>query len=177
MRGAAIALMAGLALSTGNAWGQGAPAQSKEGNWLISQTTSPVDYSEIATATTFSRDGADETALKLSIRCRGRRVELLITGPNISGPGGAYSMSYRVNSGPLVQTVAVPPTSGAGVAVGGDVVRLLQSLPDGGSVAVHLVPRAGPAVDGVFSLVGLEAVRTRMAAACEWPRATARPNE
>jgi hypothetical protein len=32
----------------------------KTDNWMVSETTSPVDYSPIATATTFSRDGPSE---------------------------------------------------------------------------------------------------------------------
>ena len=118
-------------------------AASKGDNWIISQTTSPVDYSPVATATTLSHDGAAESAMKLSIRCRGGRTELVVAGPGISGRGDDYAISYRVNDGQQVQIAAALPASGAGVAFGGDVIRLLQSLPDAGSLSVHLAPRAG----------------------------------
>src|SRR5215472_8796671 len=48
----------------------------KESSWITSVTTSPVDYSPIATATTSSREVASGSAMQLSIRCRGGRTEL-----------------------------------------------------------------------------------------------------
>ena len=209
MRGAAIPVVAGIALTSGVAWTQGvedpaaqlrdctpmeraerlecpdmasrpiAPAHqaaSKADNWIVSQTTSPVDYSPVATATTSSHDGAAESAMKLSIRCRRGRTELIVAGPRISGRGDDYAIFYRVNDGQQVQIAAAPPASGAGVAFGGDVIRLLQSLPDDGSLSVHLAPRTGAALDGTFSLGGWEGVRAKMIAACKWSYPAEKPN-
>src|SRR5207302_11044570 len=134
----------------------------KGNNWIISLTTSPVDYSPVATATTSSRDGAGESGMKLSIRCRAGRNELVVVGPGVPGRGDDYAISYRVNDGPGLQIAAAVPPSGIGVAFGGDVVRLLHSLPDGGSLSIHLTSRMGTALDAVFSLGGLEAVRAKM---------------
>lgn len=147
-----------------------------EDEWTVSRTTSPVDYSPIATATTSSRSGTDESAMQLSIRCRGGRTELVLAGPGISRVGGDDAISYRVNDDPAVQVAAAVPTFGPGVAFAGDVVRLLQSLPDHGELIVLLSPRGGAARDGAFSLAGLDAARAKMAAACRWPRAIATPN-
>ncbi len=146
-------------------------------SWIVSETTSPVDYSPIAAATTFSRDGPSESAMRLSIRCRGGRTELVVVGPGISGRSDDYAISYRINDGQPLQIAAAVPASGAGIAFGGDVVRLLQSLPDGGSLRIHLAPRAGTALAGMFSLAGLETVRAKLAAACKWPHAIAKPND
>ena len=151
--------------------------QANEGNdWTISLTTSPVDYSPVATATTSARGGAGESGMKLSIRCRGGRNELVVAGPGVPGRGDYYAISYRVNDGQGLQIAAVVPTSGIGVAFGGDVARLLQSLPDGGSLSIHLTSRMGTALDAVFSLGGLEAVRAKMATACRWPHPATKPN-
>jgi hypothetical protein len=139
-------------------------------NW-----TSPVDYSPIATATTFSNDGPGESVMKLSIGCRGGRTELVVVGPGISGRSDDYAISYRINDGQPLQIAAAVPASATGVAFAGDVVRLLQSLPDGGSLRIHLAPRAGTALAGMFSLAGLDTVRAKMAAACKWPHAIAKP--
>jgi hypothetical protein len=151
-------------------------AASKEDNWVISQTTSPVDYSPLIIATTMSHDSAAESAMKLSVRCRGGRTELVVAGSGISGRADDYSISYRVNDGQQVQIAAVRPASGAGVAFGDDVIRLLQSLPNAGSLSVHLAPRTGIALDGTFSLDGWEGVRRKMIAACKWLHPLARPN-
>ncbi|MBR0843732.1 hypothetical protein JQ607_26350 [Bradyrhizobium liaoningense] len=148
---------------------------SRADNWMISETTSPVDYSPIATATISPRVGSVERSMKLSIRCRGGRTELSLAGPGISGRGDDYAISYRVNDGQPVQVAGTVPAFGSGVAVAGDVVRLLQSLPDNADLAVRLSPRTGAAHDATFSLAGLDAMRARMAAICKWPLAIARP--
>jgi len=60
-------------------------------------------------------------------------------------------------------------------ALPGDIVRLLQSLPENGHISIHISARAGPAQDGRFSLGGLKTVREKLAAACKWPGAIAGP--
>jgi hypothetical protein len=152
-----------------------APRQAYKGNdWSISLTTSPVDYSPVATATTSSRDGAGESGMKLSIRCRGGRNELVVAGPSIPRRGDDYAISFRVNGSQGMQIAAAVPASGIGVAFRGDVVRLLRSLPDGGSLSIHLTSRMGTALDAVFSLGGLEAARAKMTTACRWPQPAAK---
>jgi hypothetical protein len=144
-------------------------------NWVVSETTSPVDYAPIVTATTFSRGGSDGSPMQLSIRCRGGRTELAVAGPAVSRSSGDYAISYRINDDQPVQLAAGTPSFGTGAAFTGDVVRLLQSLPEEGDIAVRLSTRTGAAQDGHFFLGGLKMVREKLAAACKWPRAVARP--
>jgi hypothetical protein len=144
--------------------------------WVVSETTSPVDYSPIATATTSSRKVAGSSPMQLSIRCRGGRTELAVTGPAITGRGDDYFISYRVNGGQSVQLAGGAPAFGDGVAFKGDVVALLQSLPNDGEFALRLLPLTGNELDGIFSLNGLETLRTRISATCKWPHAIAKPN-
>ena len=154
---------------------QARPASQADG-WIISQTTSPVDYTPIVTATTSARQVDGGYAIQLSIRCRGGRTELAVAGSGISGRGEDYVISYRVNDGEPVQIAATVPAFGVGVAFKGEAVPLLQSLPDQGDLAIRISPRVGTARDGIFSLAGLETVRGKMAAACKWPHAVAKPN-
>jgi len=144
--------------------------------WIVSETTSPVDYSPIATATTSSRKVAGDSAMQLTIRCRGGRTELVVAGSDITGLGDNYSISYRVNGGPSVQLAGARAAFGGGVAFKGDVVALLQSLPGYGEFVVRLFPASGSEFEGVFSLVGLEALRIRIGATCKWPHTIAKPN-
>ena len=146
------------------------------GGWVISQTTSPIDYSPIATATTLSRNGAGASALRLTIRCRGGRTELAISGPAITGSGDTYSISYRVNGGQSVQSAGVAPAFGDGVAFKGDAAALLQSLPTDGDLAVQVMPLRGSPQQGIFSLNGLETLRSKIGATCKWPHVLANPN-
>jgi hypothetical protein len=144
--------------------------------WIVSETTSPVDYSPIATATTSSRKVADTSEMRLTIRCRGERTELVVEGPASTDRGDNYFISYRVNGGPSVQLAGAVPTFGDGVAFKGDVVALLQSLPNDGELVVRLFPLSGSGFDGIFSLDGLEALRTRIGATCKWPHTIAKPD-
>jgi hypothetical protein len=144
-------------------------------NWIISETTSPVNYAPIVTATALSRGGSDGSSMQLSIHCRGGRTELLVSGPTVLGGGADYAISYRVNDGQPVQLAAGSPSFGVGVAFTGDVVRLLQSLPEEGHIAIRLSARGRAAQDGNFLLVGLKTVREKLASACKWPHAVARP--
>ena len=147
------------------------PARPAAGadNWVISETTSPVDYTPMVVATTYSRGGPDATPLQLSVHCRGGRTDLVVGGVTLPRGGEEFTIAYRINAGQPVQVPAGAAPSGAGVAFRGDVVRLLASLPDEGEIAVRVFNRQG-AVDGSFSLNGLKVVREKVAAACKWPR-------
>jgi hypothetical protein len=141
--------------------------------WITSVTTSPVDYSQIATATKSSREDASGSAMQLSIRCRGGRTELAVAGPAISGRAQDYVISYRIDGKEPVQ-VAAAPAFGAGIAFKIDASDLVQSLPADGELAVHVTLRKEAVQDGTFSLAGLDLVRENIAAACKWPPAVAR---
>ena len=145
------------------------------GNWIVSETTSPVDYAPIVTATTFSRGGSDASSMQLSIHCRGGRTELVVAGPAVSRSSQDYAITYRINDNQPVQLAAGSPSFGTGAAFTGDVVRLLQSLPEEGDIAVRLFTRTGAAQDGHFVLGGLKMVREKVAAACKWPHVVAKP--
>ena len=142
---------------------------------LVSETISPVDYTPIVVAITPSRDSAESSAMQLSIYCRNGRTELVVAGPAISGRGEDYAISYRINGNEPVQIAAGSPSFGTGAAFKGDIVRLLQSLPEEGDIVVRLAPRTGAALEGYFSLGGLKPVRDKLAAACKWPQAVAKP--
>ncbi len=109
-------------------------------NWIISETTSPVNYTPMVTATASSRGGPDGSLMKLAIYCRGGRTELVVSGPAVSRGGADYTISYRVNDDQPVQLPAGSPSFGTGAAFTGDIVRLLQSLPEDGHIAVRITP-------------------------------------
>jgi len=148
------------------------------GNWIISETTSPVNYAPMVAATAYSRGGPDGvSSMQLSIHCRGGRTEIVVSGPAVPGRGADYTMSYSINDDQPVQLAAGSPSFGTGAAFTGDVVRLLQSLPDEGRIAIRLSTRSGAPQEGHFLLGGLKTVREKLAAACKWPHAVARPGQ
>jgi hypothetical protein len=148
---------------------------SATNNWIISETTSPVDYSPVVVAIARSRDSLEGSAMELSISCRNGRTNLMVTGQTISGRADDYAISYRINDDKPVQVGAGSPSFGTGAGFQGDIVRLLQSFPDEGEIAIRLASQAGLVREGHFSLSGLSAVRNKLAAACKWPQANTRP--
>jgi len=138
-------------------------------NWIVSETTSPVDYSPVAIATASASDGPDGSPLQLSIQCRGGRTDLVIGGPVFTRRAEDYLVSYFVNDGQPVVVAAGAPASGTGVAIKGDVVRLLASLPDRGEIAFRVTIRQGAALEGRYALAGLKVVLDRLAVPCKWP--------
>jgi hypothetical protein len=173
MRTAEISLFAVFALA-----GAGVLAQDIRSslpaadNWTISETTSPVDYTPVVVAVTRSHDSAENSVMQLSLHCRNGQTSVVVAGQSLSGRGEDYATSYRLNGDKPVQTGAAASSFGRGFALKGDVVSLLQSLPEEGDIAIRLSPRVGAAREGFFSLKGLKAVRIKLAAACKWPQAT-----
>ena len=144
--------------------------------WIISQTTSPVDYAPIASATASSREVLDGSPFQLSMRCRGGRSEFAISGPTISGRGEDYAISYSARGGPPVRIDGVKPAFGAGVALKIEPGAFFQSVRSDGELVVDIGLRGGAARRATFSLIGLDAVRAKIAPACNWPHAIANPN-
>jgi len=162
------------AIAGGNVLAQNV-SQSATSDWIITETTSPVDYTSMVVAITRSRDSVESSAMELSISCRNGRTNVVVTGQTISGHGEDYAVSYRINDDKPIQVGAGSPSFGTGAAFQGDIVRLLRSLPDEGEIAIRLTPRTGSAREGHFSLNGLRAVRNKVAAACKWPQAITKP--
>jgi hypothetical protein len=144
-------------------------------NWIVSETTSPVDYTPVVIATASSGGGPDGVTLQLSIQCRGGRTDLVIAGPVLTRRAEDYLVSYGVDDSRLVVVAAGTPASGTGLAVKGDVVRLLASLPDRGEVAFRVTTRQGAALEGRYALAGLKTVLDRLAVSCRWPTAAGAP--
>ena len=137
--------------------------------WIVSETTSPLDYTPVAVAT--ASFGA---VLLVSIQCRGGRTDLVIGGSAMTRRVEDYVVSYVVDVGPPVMLAIGPPASGSGVAVKGDVVRLLASLPDRGEVFFRIAARQGEALEGRYALGGLRVVLDRPAVPCRWPAGASR---
>ena len=144
-------------------------------NWIVSETTSPLDYTPVAIATASSSGGPDGAIMQLSIQCRGGRTELVIGGPTLTRRVEDYVVSYVVNDAQPVVVAGGTPASGTGVAIRGDVVRLLASLPDRGDIVFRVTARQGVALEGRYALAALKIVRDRLAVPCKWPAATRAP--
>lgn len=142
-------------------------------NWIISETTSPVDYKpQIAALTTARASSSQDAPSSLAIHCRAQRTELIIstTGSWKQATDGEVKVVYRINEEPPVEQRWRPAEAGRSLAFQGDVVRLLRSMPDGGQILVKVYAGKSPPYESTFGLAGLDPIRRKIAAACNWPQ-------
>jgi hypothetical protein len=147
-------------------------AQPQGPNWIISETTSPVDYRPQITALTTARASSPDAPSSLAIRCRAQRTELIIstTGSWKQATDDVVKVVYRINQEPPVEQRGKTAETGRSLAFQGDVVRFLRSMPDSGQILVKVYAGKTPPYESTFQLVGLDPVRRKIAAACNWPQ-------
>jgi hypothetical protein len=147
-------------------------AQPQGPNWIISETTSPVDYRPQIAALTTARASSQDAPSSLAIHCRARRTELTIstTGSWKQATDGEVKVVYRINVEPSVEQRWRAAETGRSLAFPGDVVRFLRSMPDSGQILVKVYAGKGPPYESTFQLAGLDPVRRKIAAACNWPQ-------
>ena len=139
-------------------------------NWVVSETTSPVDYSPIVTATTLSRSSATDAPTTLAIRCRRQRTDLVVTteGSWRASRANALQVETRINDQPATRTRWTASADGRTAVFGDDAVRFLRSLPDGGRITLTVSNPPGATNEATFQLNGLEAIRQKIGTACKW---------
>jgi hypothetical protein len=139
------------------------------GKWIVSETRSPIDYSPVAIATA-SSDAGPDGVLQLSIQCRGGRTEMVIRSAPLMRRAEDHVVSYAINDAPPVTATSGLSSSGSGIALKGDVVAFLRSLPAEGAIAFRVADRQGGTLDGRYDLPGIKALVARLAGPCKWPR-------
>jgi len=139
-------------------------------NWIISETTSPVDYSPQLTAVTKARPSSQDAPASLVIRCRARRTELTISTVGSWRQDGEVTVVYRINEDQAVEARWKPAENGRSLTFPGDVVRLLRSMPASGQMFVTVYARKMSPNESTFELAGLDSVRRMIATTCNWPQ-------
>jgi len=151
--------------------GGSAPAllRTNSGNWIVSETTSPVDYSPQMTATILSESTAKGAPTSLTVRCRGQRTELLVNTAGTWRPSynGEFKVAYRIDDQPAVEARWTAFARGRGAVFKGDVIRFVQSLPEGARLSISVYDWQGPAHEATFQMSGLDAVRQKISMACK----------
>jgi len=127
-------------------------------NWIISETTSPVDYRPQITALTTARASLQDAPSSLAIHCRAQRTELTIstTGSWKQATDGVVKVVYRINQEPPVEQRWRAAEAGRSLAFPADVVGFLRSVPDSGQIVVKVYAGIAPPYESTFKLVGLE---------------------
>jgi hypothetical protein len=145
----------------------------RDPNWIISETTSPVDYAPVMTAAIRLPFTVKHAPNTFAIRCRGGRTELLVRteGTWRASRTREVQVDYQINDQPVVKLTWTASPDGKTAIYRDDAVGLLQSLPDGGRLKIDVLDEPGPSHEATFQLTGLDAVREKIAVACKWPPA------
>jgi hypothetical protein len=149
------------------------PAKPPDTNWIVSETTSPVDYSPLTTAVIRSTTGSQDAPNILAIRCLGPRTEVLVRteGTWRASRSGTLQVDYQINDQPLVRLQWIASADGKTATYKDDAVGLFQSLPEGARLKINVRDGAGSGHEATFQLAGLDAVRKRIAVPCKWATA------
>jgi hypothetical protein len=96
----------------------------------VSETTSPVDYSPLVTATILARSETKNAPTALVARCRGRRTELGLRMEGSPRPsrGGEILVAYQINDLPMVKLRWTASADGKTANYREDATALLQSF-------------------------------------------------
>jgi hypothetical protein len=150
------------------------PSKPPDANWIISETTSPVDYSPLITAVMRVPSIAKDAPNTLAIRCRGLRTELLVRteGTWRASRANEVQVDYQINDQPLVRLQWAVAVDGKSASYKDDAVDLLRSLPEGGRLKINVPGGQGSGHDATFQLLGFDAVRKKIAVACKWAPVT-----
>ena len=146
--------------------------------WVISETTSPVDYSPLITAVIRSSSADQDAPKTLAIRCLGRRTELVVRteGAWRASPAGDIQVAHQINDQPLVRQTWTASADGSTANYKKDSVGFLRSLPEGARLKISVLDASGRGHEATFQLAGLDAARDRIAAPCKWPPLATRTN-
>jgi hypothetical protein len=149
----------------------GAQNQPADTAWVVSETTSPVDYAPLTTAVINSTSSAQDAPNSLAVRCHGTRTELLLRteGAWRATHASEVQVDYRIDDQPVVRLQWTASPDGKTARYKGDAVGLLRSLPEGAQLKISVFDRQSVGQEATFQLIGLDSVRTRIGLACKWP--------
>jgi hypothetical protein len=142
--------------------------------WLISETTSPRDFSPLFVAKLYALSPiAADAPQTLVLRCRNERTEMSLGANGVWRPSRSGDVEVAMPSDlpaarPLRWRLAV---DGRTAFVADDPVGLLRTF-SGGRMSVAVTDGAGRTISATFDLAGIDIVRARLANACRRPNAT-----
>jgi hypothetical protein len=153
------------------------PAQ--EAGWILSETTSPVDYSPLITAVIHSTSDVKDGPNSLAVRCRAQHSELSIRtdGAWVAPRGNDVTVDYQINDQPVVRQPWILSTDGKTASYRNDPVGLLRSIPEGATLKVAVADKANIRREATFELSGLSGIRQKVGTTCKWAPVTATSSE
>jgi len=153
------------------------PAQ--QADWILSETTSPVDYSPLITAVIRSTSDVKDGPNALSVRCRAQHTELSIrtNGAWVAPRGNDLMVDYQINDRPVVRQPWILSADGKTASYRNDPVELLRSIPEGATLKVAVADKGNIRREATFELTGLSGIRQKVGTTCKWTPVTATSSE
>jgi hypothetical protein len=145
--------------------------QPSDTAWVVSETTSPVDYSPFITAVIQSTSSVKDAPNTLALRCSGSSTQLQFRteGAWHASRASEVLVDYQINDQPSVRLQWTLSADGKIASYKDDAVGLLRSLPEGARLKISVFDRHGPGQEAQFRLTGLDSVRKKIELACMWP--------
>jgi hypothetical protein len=152
--------------STGSAQNQRADTA-----WVLSETTSPVDYSPLITAVIRPTSSVKDAPTTLAVRCRGLHTELLLrmAGTWPASRASEVQVDYQIDDQPIVRQQWTVSADGKTASYKDDAVGFLRSLPENARLKISVFDSQGLGQEATFQLTGLDSVRKKTGLACKWP--------
>jgi hypothetical protein len=144
---------------------------SVETKWIVSETSSPIDYSPLVSATIHPRQQVNSGLSGLTISCRAKRTELslrLMGDMNVPRFGEILIDSQIGDQRPVKQRWSWD-AHGSILVYPDDPVALLQSIPETARLRLGVGDSKGARHMATYQLIGLDAIRKKVANACSWP--------
>lgn len=156
-----------------------APSGTQGSAWTVSETTSPVDYSPLVTATIAAQSATKDAPTALVVRCHGRGTELglRLQRPLRTSRGGEVPVAYQINDQPMVKLRWTASAEAKTARYRDDAVALLRSFSEGGQLKIAVPDGSGGTSESTFRLAGWNAIRDKIAAACLWTSAAGKSSE
>jgi hypothetical protein len=148
-------------------------------DWILSETTSPVDYSPLINAVIRATSDVKDGPNSFAVRCRAQHTELSIRtdGAWAAPRGNDLVVDYQIDDQPVVRQPWILSTDGKTATYKNDPVELLRSIPEGATLKVAVVDKANVRREATFELAGLSGVRQKVGSICKWAPMTATSSE
>jgi hypothetical protein len=147
-------------------------ANAEETRWIVSETTSPVDYTPLVSATIWPRQQVNSGLSGLTISCRAKRITVslrLMGDIDVPRWGAIWIDSQVGDQHPIKQRWSWDEQQGTTLFYDGDAIALLQSIPEGARLRFGVGDSKGVRHMATYQLFGLDAARKKVASTCAVP--------
>jgi hypothetical protein len=149
---------------------------AQKADWILSETTSPVDFSPLVTAVIRATSDVKDSLNSLAVRCRSQHTELSVKMDGALGEprSNELMVEYQINDHAMVRQPWILSADGKTAIYRNDPVEFLRSMPEGATMRFAVTDKRDVRHETTFELTGLSGVRQKVGTACKWASVTAK---